>query len=166
MLRGGDLRSIGRSEEVVQAVLENPFLFGEVVSEMVNDDPVIRMRASDAVEKITIKRPDLLAPFKDFILTKVSAIEQKEVRWHVAQILPRLDLTNDEVKDATEILKSYLDDESNIVRVFTIDALAHFVEISPEMHPWVLAMIEDMVEDGSPSIKSRGKKLLTRLKKH
>jgi len=33
------------------------------------------------------------------------------------------------------------------------------------MQSWVLALIEEMIEDGSPAMKSRGKKLLTRLRK-
>ena len=83
----------------------------------------------------------------------------------MAQILPRLELSDDEVQIAVEILKGYLDDNSLIVRTFTMDALAGFVERDPEMHPWVLVLIEEMVEDGSPAMKSRGRKLLSRLKK-
>ena len=56
ILKGGDLRSIGRSEEVVQIVLEDPDKFGDVIKGMVHEDPIIRMRSSDAVEKITIKK--------------------------------------------------------------------------------------------------------------
>ena len=43
-LKGGDLRSIGRADEVVQDILENPALFGEVFEGMFNDDPRVRMR--------------------------------------------------------------------------------------------------------------------------
>lgn len=43
-LKGGDLRSIGRVEEVVQDILNNPVLFTEVFEGMLNDDPLVRMR--------------------------------------------------------------------------------------------------------------------------
>ena len=164
-LKGGDLRSIGRSEEVVNAVLNNTDLFDDVIIGMTHDNPVIRMRASDAVEKITKDHPQLLAAHKDMILNKVSTSEQKEVRWHVAQILPRLDLTDDEVQTAVGILRGYLDDDSRIVRTFSMEALVGFIERQPEMALWVLNLVEDMIEDGSPAMKSRGKKLLARLRK-
>lgn len=52
-LKGGDLRSKGKSEEVVADILNQPFLFGEVFEGMLNDDPVVRMRAADAIEKVS-----------------------------------------------------------------------------------------------------------------
>lgn len=165
MLKGGDLRSIGRSEEVVRIVLENPAKFGEVILGMVHEDGIVRMRSSDAVEKITIKRPELLEPYKEFIMTRAAIVDQKEVRWHVAQILPRLDLSNDDVQVAVGILKGYLDDDSRIVRAFTMEALVGFVEKDPDLEAWVITLIEKLVEEGSPAMRSRGKKLLSWLRK-
>lgn len=52
-LTGTDRRSIGRSNAVVSDVLAEPALFKEVFSGMVSGDPVISMRAADAMEKIT-----------------------------------------------------------------------------------------------------------------
>ena len=51
------------------------------------------MRAADAVEKITARRPELLRPHKRRLLTELALIPQQEVRWHVAQMLPRLSLS-------------------------------------------------------------------------
>ncbi|MCS5422239.1 MULTISPECIES: hypothetical protein [Psychrilyobacter] len=44
-LKGGDLRSIGRSNEVVQEILDKPSLFKEVFEGMLSSDPIIRMRS-------------------------------------------------------------------------------------------------------------------------
>ena len=43
-LKGGDLRSIGRAEEVIEDILKNPSLFAEVFEGMLHDDPRVRMR--------------------------------------------------------------------------------------------------------------------------
>jgi hypothetical protein len=53
----GDRRSIGRVNEVVEDVLRDPVLFGAVFAGMVSEYPIVRMRAADAVEKITRERP-------------------------------------------------------------------------------------------------------------
>ena len=63
-LSGGDRRSIGRASEVVADVLDDPTLFEVVFCAMLSDDPVIRMRSADAVEKITASRPEYLQPYK------------------------------------------------------------------------------------------------------
>ncbi len=52
-LKGGDRRSIGRVNEVVSDVINNAALFDSVFNGMLNDDPIVRMRAADAVEKVT-----------------------------------------------------------------------------------------------------------------
>ncbi|MEK7323777.1 MAG: hypothetical protein AAB217_00810, partial [Chloroflexota bacterium] len=81
-LEGGDLRSIGRSEEVAADVLADPALFGGLFEGMLDDNPLIRMRAADAVEKITLEHPEYLRPYKKKLIKQVAQIEQQEVRWH------------------------------------------------------------------------------------
>ncbi len=48
-LQGGDRRSIGRADEVVADVLNDPALFDDLFQGMLHDDPVVRMRSADAV---------------------------------------------------------------------------------------------------------------------
>ena len=92
-LRGGDRRSLGASAGAVAAVAKTPELFGDLFECLFDDDPVVRMRAADAVEKATRGSAQLLQPWKQALLERVAARKEKEVRWHVAQLLPRLQLT-------------------------------------------------------------------------
>ena len=91
-LAGGDRRSIGKSNEVVADVIHSPSLFGLVFQGMLSDDPLIRMRSADAIEKITVKHPEYLQPYKEKLIKQIATSEQQEVRWHVAQMDPRLHL--------------------------------------------------------------------------
>ena len=95
-LRGGDRRSIGRVPQVVEEVSKNLELVGELVVGLVSDDPIIRMRAADALEKVSKGHPALLNPFKEILLNAAADSEQQEVRWHMAQMLPRLKLSQKE----------------------------------------------------------------------
>jgi hypothetical protein len=165
-LKGGDRRSIGRSEEVVQDVLNDSSQFYDLLLGMLHDDPVVQMRAADAVEKITASHPEYLDPYKSLFLEKIARVKQQEVRWHAAQIFPRLELNQSEADVAIEHLKAYLWDDSRIVRTFAMDSLAQFAERDPTLEPWVLTLIEEMVEDGSPAMQARGRKLLARLKEN
>jgi hypothetical protein len=103
-LAGGDRRSIGNSNEVVADVIRDPSLFEPVFNGMLNDDPLIRMRSADAVEKISAKHPEYLQPYKEQLIKQVAKSEQQEVRWHVAQMIPYLDLTREEQTTVLEIL--------------------------------------------------------------
>jgi hypothetical protein len=164
-LKEGDLRHKGRSEEVAAEVLRRPDLFESVVQGMLHGDPGVRMRASDAAEKITRTRPDLLRPYKKPLLTQVARSDQQEVRWHLAQILPRLDLSRSDRKRAVAILLSYLDDKSSIVRTFAMQGLADIALSDASYLAPVTKLIEEQTAAGTPAMKSRGRKLLALLQK-
>ena len=163
-LAGSDLRSIGRVSEVVEDVLRNPSLFDAVFNGMLSDDPAMRMRAADAAEKITVQHPEYLQPYKEKLIQQVARIDQQEVRWHVAQMVPRLQLNHDELTAVVEIFKDYLNYKSIIVKTFSMQALADFAEKEGSLRPQVVDLLEKLTRTGSPAMRSRGQKLLKKLK--
>ncbi len=163
-LVSGDLRQKGKSEAVVAEVLKKPVLFGALMDGLRESDPALRMRVADAVEKISRTRPDLLQPYKrDFILN-IAETEQKEVRWHLAQLLPRLLLTARERAQVFGRLVEWLDDESRIVKTFAMQGLADLAAQDRSYQPRVLAIVRDLMASGIPAVQSRGKKLLPGLR--
>ncbi len=164
-LEGGDRRSIGQVAKVVDEVNGQPALFETVFKAMLVDDPIVRMRAADAVEKITTNQPHYLQPYKDMLINQVAKVNQQEVRWHVAQILPRLSLNRRERETVVEILFGYLQDKSKIVKTFSLQALADFAQEDGSLRLRVVEVLEEMVQKGSPAVINRGKKLLTKLRR-
>lgn len=162
-LSGGDRRSIGQANKVAAQVLEDPALFGSVFDGLLSDDPVLRMRCADVIEKVTRVRPGFLAPYKRRLLREIAQVDQQEVRWHVAQVLPRLDLTRAERRAVVEILTGYLGDKSIIVKTFSMQALADIAEQDAGLKPAIVNQLEFLTETGSPAMQSRGRKLLAKL---
>lgn len=163
-LEGGDRRSIGKVDEVVVDVLNNPQLFSTLFDCILVDDPVVRMRAADAVEKITAEHPEYLRPLKNKLIKKVARIKQQEVRWHSAQMFPRLKLTKKERREILELLDEYLKDKSGIVKTFAMQALADFAMDDPHLRPSIVKKLEKLTRTGTPAMKSRGRNLLAKLK--
>jgi hypothetical protein len=163
-LRGGDRRSIGRSDEVAQTISSNSKLFARALAATLDADPVIRMRAADAIEKASALNPKLLQPHKRVILKKIAAIPQQEVRWHVAQILPRLKLTPKERDHAVTILFDYLEDKSSIVKTFAMQALADFAQTDSNLQERFVPMLEFLTANGTAAMRAQGRKLLACLK--
>jgi hypothetical protein len=142
-LEGGDLRSIGRAEEVAQDILADPSLFGEVFA---------------------VKHPEYLQPFKARLIEEVSRVNQQEVRWHVAQMFSRLELNGTERDAVMQILLAYLDtDESRIVKVFSIQTLAALAEKDTGIRPRVIGKLKEFARTGSPAMVNRARKLLARI---
>lgn len=166
LLKEGDLRTTGKSGEVVNLVLSNPAVFKDVVHAILSDNPGIRMRASDAAEKITQIHPDWLNSFKKLILNKISKINQQEVRWHMAQMFPRLTLTKTERKKVFGLLQTYLEDKSLIVKTCAMQAMGDIaIQDNAYFNP-VRKILIHMTKTGSPAMKARGKKLLLELEQN
>jgi HEAT repeat protein len=162
-LEGGDRRSIGRANEVVEDVLNDPSLFQVAFRGMLSDDPVLRMRCADVLEKVTAQRPEYLWPHKQELIEQVAPIDQQEVRWHAAQMIARLEWHVEERAAIVDILLGYLNDESKIVRTSAMQALADLAEEHQNLRAPLTDLLQQPVETGSPAMKSRGRKLLARL---
>lgn len=163
-LEGGDRRSIGLSNEVVSAVLNKPDLFHVLIEGLSVDDPVIKMRAADAMEKITLQRPQYLLPYKKNLIELAEISEQKEVRWHMAQILPRLNLSHKENVKVVDILLTYLSGNSSIVNTFVMQAFCDIAKTDEALMSSLLVHITELTEIGTPAMKARGRKLLAEFK--
>ena len=160
MLQGGDRRSIGRSEQVAERVLKEPDLFGALMDAMEGDDPVVRMRAADAAEKVSVRRPDLLGPHEERLLTSLGRVPQQEVRWHVAQMIPRLALGERDRSSAITLLFGYPGDDSRIVQVCALQALWDLSQDDPRLRKRVVPQLEALEREGSPAVRARARKLL------
>lgn len=162
-LAGGDRRSIGRSNEIVAEVLRQPSRLSHLFEGLANYDPLVRMRAADAIEKISAQRPELLRPFKKRLLEIAGKSEQQEVRWHAALMIPRLALTARERALAVDILFDYLRDRSSIVKTFAMQGLASLAGTDSALRVRILPLLEELTEIGTPAMRARGRKLLRHL---
>jgi hypothetical protein len=164
-LKGGDRRSVRGVPEVVAQVLADPILFPVVFDGMTDADPLVRMRCADAVEKITAACPEYLAPYKKRVIRLAAMAEQQEVRWHLAQLLSRLELSAPERRRVVETLTEYLTDTSRIVKTFAMQALADVAAQDSELRAPIMERLKKLTRTGSPAMRSRGRKLLARLSK-
>jgi len=62
------------------------------------------------------------------------------------------------------LLFSYLDDKSNIVKTFSMQALADLATDDAELRSRVVAAIEKLTAAASPAVKNRGRRLLATLR--
>ena len=125
-LSGGDPRRLQNVDVVVALVLEAPDRIQELLDCILHcDDEIVRMRASDALEKVCRERPSLLEPHTPVLLGAMAQIDQPSVQWHVAQILGHVPLTAEQRTRAAQILRNNLDRSSDwIVLNWSLETLA------------------------------------------
>ncbi len=156
LLSGGDLRSIGKSNSVVSLIV-NQQDFDELFKLIFLDDRMIVMRAIDAIEKITLKHPNYLSKHKREILELSSVAFDKELKWHLAQIIPRLSLTPHELTKAWKLLTNWALDKNNsrIVRVNSIQGLFEMQKVHSELTQDFTLTLTVLEKEHIPSINAR-----------
>jgi len=164
VLSGGDRRSIGRVPVVLDMVRRRPALARQLVAALSDTDPLVRMRAADALEKASAARPELLHPHRRELLGLAGQATQQELRWHLAQIIPRLPLTRRQRRRAAALLEIYLRDRSAIVRTFAMQALADLASKDATLRPGVMPRLKRLASTGTPAMRARGRRLLARLR--
>ncbi|MGV8026322.1 MAG: hypothetical protein AB2L18_07190 [Anaerolineaceae bacterium] len=166
MLAGGDHRSIGRANEVVRIILQQPEKFNDLFQGFYDSDPIIMMRTADAVEKITADKPDLLVPYKQELIDLIEKTGQMEVQWHLTQILPRLQLTKPEIFKTYQMIEKYLVSSSAIVKAFTYQCFFELTLQEPDLLPQTRKYLENGMECPTKAVQSRCRKLLKEIDKY
>ena len=119
------------------------------------------MRAIDAVEKITSKRPEFLMDHKSQLLEILNSADHKELKWHIAQLIPRINLTTTELKNVWNKFAYWAlnKTESKIVRVNAIQGLFDLSKVNRELEDDFEKIIFALEHEMIPSIQARIRKL-------
>jgi hypothetical protein len=153
----------GRSREVAELVLANPRKIGQLIECLWDEDPGVANRAADALERATFHRPKLAQPWQESLIGLMAEAQQNKLRWNLALLVPRLELSIAEAQRTASILRGYLDDRSSIVKTAGMHGLAALTRHDSEMLPEVLDMLRLLSRSGTPAMRARGRILLKKL---
>jgi hypothetical protein len=162
---GGASNSLGRTDEVVAAVVGDRRRLEELYGCLSEDDAWLRMRAADALEKVCRQHPDWLEPYVDRLLDHAGASSQASVRWHTAQILRQVDLTAEQARVAAAWLERVLAtaDVDWIVAAQAMETLVRFADDGAVPAERAARLLEVQRGHRSPSVVRRAERLLGRL---
>lgn len=160
LLSGGDFRSIGHSNQIVSQVKTQED-FDELFAGFFIPERLIVMRVADATEKITIKNPSFLQKHAQDILDLCDTARNIELKWHLALLIPRLNLTDKDAARAWLIVMGWASNpkESKIVRVNSLDAIVQMAKKNTRLEPEAQNLILSMKSENVPSLNARIKKL-------
>ena len=160
ILKGGDLRSIGKANEVAKVVV-NQNDFDQLFKYLFHKDRKVVMRTADAIEKITLKRFGYLTPHKKDILRLCSETVNIELKWHLALLLSRLELTEKELGQVWQFLTMWATDknEAKIVRVNSVQSLFNIFKTNNAFKQDFNFTIDEIMKENIPSLNARIRKI-------
>lgn len=160
ILKGGDLRSIGKANEIVTMVnTQNDF--DELFIGLNHSDRKVVMRTADAIEKITLDKSDYLQKHKTELLNLCKIAKDIELKWHLVLLVSRLSLTKEELGNTWDLLTKWATDkkESKIVRVNSIQGLFNLFQQNHELSQDFNLTLSEIEKEKIPSLNARIKKL-------
>ena len=161
LLTGGNPRSLRQAGLVIDAASRRPERLVELVECVFSDDQTVRMRASDALEKVCRSNPGLLQRFMSRLLSDMPRIEQPSVQWHLAQILAEVRLDGRQQAQVISILEHNLDTSGDwVVTNRTLLALAAFARTSPAVRARLVERLHRHQQSRHKSVAARARKLL------
>lgn len=160
-LRGGDRRSIGKADEVAAIVAREPKRFGDLFACLSHTDGLVRMRAADALEKISRDHADWFVRHRDALLGWRVDDGTAEVRWHLVLICARLTLSGAEATTLMRRMEKLVrdDDDSRIVKVMALEAAAMLRDKHPALEEDFRNLRQWALWSPWPSLQARARKL-------
>lgn len=163
MLTGGHPNSLGRTIEVVEAVLADRSRLHELFDCYGSADAVVRLRVSNALKRIENERYDWLLPYIERLIDEVGALDQPSAQWTLAQLFSRLggDMTPSQRERAAALMKRNLERHDDwIVLNATMETLWRWSRDDASLKRWLTPHLARLSQDTRKSVAGRAKKLL------
>jgi hypothetical protein len=161
--------SVGRVKDVVPLIQAQPALAAYVVELLFEKNIDISQRAADVLERVSHKPSTalyrVLAQSKDTLVGLLPEAEPKKLRWNLALTLGRLPLSVSECRRSAQILSTWLDDPSSIIKTAALQCMADLTRQDCSMLPAVLDLLRIHSRTGTPAMRARCRILLKRLEK-
>jgi len=146
--------------------LESPAILRELLAALRSASRLVTTRAANALKKVAKSRPDLLAPRARSLLRAATECEDLKTRWNLILVIGSLPLQRSERALAVELLFEALASRSAFLCTFAITGLANLAADDPALRKRVQPIVHKALQDPSPAIRARARKLTEPLSLH
>jgi hypothetical protein len=152
-LRGSD------ASDIADEVVADPPLIGVLLDGMLGEEGDIQALAATAAEQAARERPELLAPHADGLIDAAGCARDAATRRCLAQMLARVELSDERAAQATEILDAYLADADELVQAWALSAIVALANEHPALRAHAGAVVRERIESDAPPVGERARLL-------
>ncbi|WP_200974614.1 hypothetical protein [Echinicola sp. 20G] len=161
-------QSKDNTTKIVNYIGDDPDRFAELFILFRNGTYKVTQRASWPLGIAAEKCPGLLLPYyKDIVIMLKKANVHDAVKRNILRMLQDQDVPEVYEGEVLNAAFTFLEDKAQpiAIRVFAMQVVYNLSERYPEIRPELKLIIEDMLPYASAGIRSRGKKILSKLSK-
>lgn len=157
------------AESIAAMTLKKPAIFDELWEIALSDEYPVNWRAAWVMDGIWERSPEIVRPFVPKMWALLPQLKVDGVKREFLKIISESPLPEDE--ERLGILLGICFDWLNVageaiaVRVYSMQILFNISRKIPEIIPELKTTIEVAMQEGSPAVLSRGRKILQKLMK-
>jgi hypothetical protein len=152
---------------VAKLILEHPPLFDELWKLfLANEEPISR-RAAWVVDVVTEKQPEWIESKIEELVDTIPTFGHDGLKRHSLHILSRSPLPKNKLGDIVDFCFSWLlqPGEAVATKMYSMEILYLISELEPDLKPELADSIRMQMIEGTPGIKSCGRRILEKLSK-
>lgn len=159
-------RSLAQRNKIISYVAKDPKRFAELIDIFLEGPYRITQYASWPITVCAERYPDLLKPhLKKLVKNLRREGLHDAVKRNTVRSLQFIDVPKSLQGEVVDVCFKYLTgDEALAIKVFSMTVLARIAKDQPELKNELIPIIEDQMPYGSPGLRSRGSKILKKLK--
>ena len=156
-----------QAEFISQYIIENPTHFPTLMRLFFSSEPFTCQRSSWVMAHCIDKDISIITPYLGKMVKNLSNNVWDATKRNTVRMLEKVEIPQPLWEDCLNHCFRYLEshDEPIAVKVFPMTVLYNLSRKIPEIRNELKLLIEDMMPYGSAGLKSRGKKILGKLKK-
>lgn len=159
LLLGRKLRT-DRQQRINESI-DNQWSFDELFKLLFHHEKVVAQRAIKAIVMVVKNQPDYLQPHAEQLLTLLRSPDHKEIKSHVIQLIPKVDLLQSDLESVWHIL-AYMALNQNEQKTIRVNALQSLFELTDRQATFVYELqdiLNSLTYDATPSIQAKILKL-------
>jgi hypothetical protein len=160
LLLGKHIKSNKRHQLILERI-DGQQSFDELLAIVFHHEKQLAIRAAEAIDEITRKHPEFLVPHKAQLLTLLTTADHHEIKWHIAQWLPRIPLLDDDLGHVWRLLSywAHNPNEGKIIRVHALQALHELSTRYPSLEGSFREILITLEKTKAPALQTAINKL-------
>lgn len=146
-------------DEAAAAALADPPLVAVLLAAMRSGEGDERGDGGAAAELVARQRPELLAPHADALIDIAATADAAAVRVPAAQMLARVELSDERAEHATTVLETYLAGDDPAVEAWALSAIVAIANEHPALRSHAAELVGERVESGEEQVRDRAQLL-------
>lgn len=158
-LAAGPKTGLGCANDIVTEALRSPGIIAELVEALGDERAIVTIRAANALDKVQRVQPEEVARSSRQLVRAALECQDLRTRWNLVEVVGRLPLRGRDRALAVDLMLEALGSGSGFLRAIAMTGLVEQAREDVALKQRVREVVSRALEDPSPAVRARARKL-------